>query len=275
MFDFDRSLFENCQGRTLLCAHRGVSGANIPCNTLPAFRAALMQHADMIELDVATSKDGKHFVFHPGMEKAHLGRIKPLALTKSDKIEKLKFLNQDNCKTFLGINTLEEIFDFLKGKCYINVDKFWTDVTGITNAIRRCGVEKQCIVKTPDNKAYYKLLKDHAPDLMFMPIVHKTDKITHELTDMGINCIGAEVIFTSEEDPVASKEYIEQMHQKGKVVFANAIVYNSRDVLAANHSDDTSIAQHPDKGWGWLLGRGFDIIQTDWCGMMWEYMHSR
>ena len=66
------SLSEAAAERRLIVAHRGVSGGNIPCNTLAAYEVALRQGADMIEIDVEMSADGKLFIFHPGMEPAHL-----------------------------------------------------------------------------------------------------------------------------------------------------------------------------------------------------------
>lgn len=275
MFDFNKTLKENAHGRVLLCAHRGVSSANIPCNTLAAFKAALMQGADIIELDVSKSRDGKYFVFHPGMESAHLRKRKSLSLMSAKKIENLRFVNQDDCKTFLGINTLEEIFDFLRGKCYINVDKFWTDIPGITECIRRCGVEKQVIVKTPVKDRYIEQIKKYAPDFMFIPMIKNEDTVSEKLLASGINYVGAEVLFADESAPVASSEYIEKMHSLGLMLYVNAIVYNSRDVLSAGHSDDNAIIKSPDFGWGWLIDRGFDIIQTDWCGMLKNYMENR
>ena len=46
--DFERSIFENraALGRPFLAAHRGGGGANIPCNTLAAYKIALDQGAD-------------------------------------------------------------------------------------------------------------------------------------------------------------------------------------------------------------------------------------
>ena len=55
--------------RLLLVAHRGVWAGNIPCNTIAAYEAALRQGADMIEIDVDYTADGKLIVFHPGMER--------------------------------------------------------------------------------------------------------------------------------------------------------------------------------------------------------------
>lgn len=273
--DFTKCIFENSRNNTLVCAHRGSSSANIPCNTLGAFKAALMQGTDMIELDVAISSDNQYFIFHPGMEKAHLGIIRSLRNLDSKKIEKLRFVNQDNTKTEYGVNTLEEILDFLKGKCYINVDKYWTDIKGITQCIRKCGVEKQVIVKTPEKESYYKDILKYAPDLMYMPVVRKEDKITDKLSTMGINCIGAEVLFKDESDPVNSDEYIVSMHNKRKVLFVNSIVYDYREILTAGHTDDSSILISPDHGWGYLADRGYDIIQTDWCSDVKNYLNNR
>ncbi len=275
MIDFSKTLFQNAQENVLICAHRGVSGANIPCNTLSAFKAALLQGADIIELDVSKSKDGKFYVFHPGMEKAHLGSPVLLRSLPSRVIKRLRFLNQDNTKTVCPINTLEEILTFLKGKCYINIDKFWTDIEGITEIIRKCGVENQVIVKTDTTEKYLRQVEKYAPDFMFMPIVKKEDNITDELTRRGINCIGAEVIFTEETDSVASEEYIKAMHEKEKIVWVNSIVYDYKAVLSAGHTDDIAVTGEEEKGWGWLIDRGFDIIQTDWCLALKEFMKKR
>ena len=275
MIDFNKSIFENSREKILICAHRGFSGADIPCNSMPAFRAAVMSGADMIELDVTKTIDGKYFVFHPGMEHAHLRKKKLISAMRSDKVKKLRFVNQDDCPTDFGVSTLEEVFDYLRGKCYINVDKYWTDIPGITECIRKCGVEKQVVVKTAIKDKYIKELLRYAPDLMFMPIVRNRDDITDELIAKGINCIGAEVLFEKEDEPVASDEYIKSMHDKGLIVFGNAIVYNKNDVIAAGHSDDNSFVVSPDYGWGWLADKGFDIIQTDFCPLVSKYLSGK
>lgn len=275
MFDFNQPITENIQDYPLICAHRGSAGGNVPCNTLAAFSAALTQGADIIELDITKSRDGKYFVFHPGMEKPHLGSLRPISLMNSEKVKKLRYLNQDDTKTQFGVEELAEVFDFLKGKCYINVDKFWTDIPGISNQIRRAGVEKQVIVKTALKDKYLTPLKECASDFMFMPIVRSEDNVTDMLRAKGINCIGAEILFENDNEHVASDEYIESMHKKGMVLFANAIVYNYKSVLGAGHNDDISAAGKPEDGWGWLIDKKFDIIQTDWCGMLKAYMQNR
>ena len=71
---------------------------------------------------------------------------------------------------------------------------------------------------------------------------------------------------------VASEEFIEKMHKDNKLVWVNSIIYNYREQLSAGHSDDTAICTDPDLGWGWLARRGFDLIQTDWTGMLISYL---
>lgn len=273
--DFNRPIIENAEKNVLICAHRGFATGNIPCNTSSAFKAALMSGADMIELDVARSREGELFVFHPGMEEPHLHTVLPLKVQPASMIEKRRFVNQDDTKTQFGISRLEDIFMLLKDKCYINVDKFWTDIPGITELIYKCKVEKQVVVKAKINEKNIALIKQYAKELMFLPIVRGEDTVTDWLTAQGINCIGAEVLFESDEEAVASTDYIEAMHKKGKIVFVNSIVYDYKDILAGVHNDDTAISSSPDLGWGWLIDRGYDIIQTDWCPLLKQYRDSR
>ncbi len=275
MFDFNDSLKNNIQGNTFICAHRGSCGGNVPCNTLAAFNAALVNGAQMIELDVTKSRDGKHFVFHPGMEFPQLHSIIPISAMKASSVEKLRYTNSDHLPTQYKVEKLDEVLDFLKGKCYINVDKFWMDIPGISEVIRRVGVEKQVVVKAAIKDKYINSILECAKDFMFMPIVKNEDTITDMLTAKGINCIGAEVLFKTEDAKVCSDEYIEEMHKKGKILFANAEVYDYHAVLSAGHTDDISVAGEPDKGWGWLIDKGFDIIQTDFAGMLKDYITNR
>lgn len=275
MIDFNKTIFENTREKPILCAHRGISGGNIPCNTLAAFKAALYQGAEMIELDVSKAKDGKFFIFHPGMEVPHMKTHKRIPFINSNRVSKLRFYNFDDTETQFGVEKLEDVLDFLKGKCYINVDKFWIDIEGISAVIRKCGVEKQVVVKTGIKDRYINDIKKYASDFMYLPVIRDEDKITDSLVSQGINCVGAEILFDKESAPVISDEYIESMHNKGRVVFMNSIVYNYKDVLSAGHNDDTAISEDMDKGWGWLIDKKADIIQTDWCSLLKQYMDTR
>ena len=276
MIDFTKSILENrkIKGSPLLVAHRGVCGANVPCNSIAAYKIAISQGADVVEIDVSKSKDGKFYVFHPGMEHVFL-KSEHLSLLDSSEIDKLYLLNQDSVPTSYKVPTLEEVLLLLKDKCYINVDKFWTDVEGISRVIRECGVEKQVIVKTyVDDKALEAVTK-YAPDFMFMPLIWSKDTVTDKLIENGVNVIGAELLFSNEGEDCVSDEYIKKMHLKNLMLWGNSIIYDEKAVMSAHHTDDISLTDEPDKGWGWLIDKGFDFIQTDWLLMVKNYIESR
>lgn len=275
--DFSKSIFENRiqKGTPLLVAHRGVCGANVPCNTIASYKIALSQGADIVEIDVARSIDGVHYVFHPGMEFPFLGSERPISEMTSQEVDSMVLLNQDRVKTSYKVPRLSEVLTLLKGKAYINVDKFWTDVEGISRIIRECGVENQVIVKTYGEREILDQVAEFASDFMYMSMVWGADRVTDELIARGINVIGAEVLFGKESDECISDEYIKKMHEKGMLVWVNSIIYNEEAVISAHHTDDISLHDDPEKGWGWLIDKGVDIIQTDWLLMLKDFISKR
>ena len=119
--DFNKSIWENRQikGEPLLVAHRGVCGSNVPCNSITAYKIALNQGADIIEIDVARAKDGGLFVFHPGMEHVFL-KSKPISELSSSEVSELRLYNQDSVITSHRVPTLKEVFLLLKDKASNN-----------------------------------------------------------------------------------------------------------------------------------------------------------
>lgn len=275
--DFNKSIYENRRklGRPLLAAHRGVCGANVPCNTLLAYKTAIEQGADVVEIDVLKSRDGKYFVFHPGMEFRYTGNGIALGKLTAKEIEALPLLNVDGVPTHYRVPTLQDVFALLKDKAYINVDKFWTDIEGITAEIRKAGVEKQVIVKTPVEEQYFAETEKYAPDLMYMSVAWHIDNVTEKLMKRNINYIGIEALFDSEKDEIASKDYIKKMHEHGLLVWVNSIVYDENAVISAHLTDDVSLARNGDAGWGKLIDLGFDFIQTDWLLSLRSYLQEK
>lgn len=275
--DFNKTVFENAmeKGSPLLAAHRGVCGANIPCNTLAAYQIAVDQGADVVEIDVTKSKDGVYFVFHPFMEPVFLKSDKLIPEMTAEEVKKLPLLNQDDVPTHYTVPTLQEVLALLKDKVYINVDKFWMDVEGITNEIRKAGVEKQVIVKTPLKEEFLQQVEQYAPDLMFCAVAWHKDEITEKLLKRNINLVAIEALFDKESDEIISDEYIRWMHDRQLLVWVNSIVYNEAEVISAGHTDDISLTESPELGWGWLVGKHVDFIQTDWLLSLRAYLEKR
>lgn len=249
--------------KVLLVAHRGVSGGNIPCNSLQAFQIALNQKADIVELDVERSLDGTLFIQHPGMEKVHLRMNDSIKHYPAVVVENFRLSNYDLTRTAWHIVRLEDALQLLRGKCIVNIDKFWENPEPIATLIRKLGMEDQVLIKTENKPQYLNDVEKYAPDIPYMTIAREADTTHEELMRRKINYVGVEVLFQKEDAAVASREYLNRMHRDGKIVWANALVYNYRAVLAAGHNDDVSMVEDPALGWGWLADRGFDLIQTD------------
>lgn len=265
-------LREKAKENIIITAHRGVAGGNIPCNTPASCEIALKQGADMLEVDISSSADGKLFLFHPLKETAHLNKPLLLGTLPYSVIKKLHYANYDNTPTQFGIADFDDFLEQFKGRCFINIDKFWSNPEKIYKAVKRHNMQQQILVKSKLSKNVVDCMKNKTPGLQFMPIV-KGEHPEHEmLLDSGINYVGVEVLFEKDSDTVAGESFIEKMHRDNILVWVNSIIFDHKVQLAAGHSDDTALTVSEDEGWGFLADRGFDIIQTDWPGMLIDYL---
>ena len=192
----------------LIAAHRGAVAGNVPFNTLEAFDAALLQGAHIIETDITKSRDGELFLFHPGQEHNHLNRDIHLDTMTGEEFRRERYVNPDNAVTPYGLSTLDEALEHLKGRCLINLDHTWEYLPEVMQTVRRHGMRDAIILKTPGTLPLLKLVEEVAPDYMYMPIIHEADDISVVIEGMDIRYAGAELVFTSEDAPVARDAYI-------------------------------------------------------------------
>ena len=256
-------------------AHRGAAGSNIPCNTIPAFDIALKGGASILEMDLFKSTDGKIFIFHTGKEPYQLNKNIDLTKLDSEEIKKLRLINVDFYPTQWGINSFDDVLEHFKGRCILNLDRIGDCIPDVIKAVERHNMKDQVLLKHAPIPSVLKIIEDVAHDYMFMPIYMEEDNASEIIEKMNINYIGAELVFKTEESPVIQPEYIESMKKRGKTLWGNAVLYNYKIPLSAGHTDDVSMIDDPDKGWGWLVDHGFDIIQTDWTYQCCKYLKDR
>ena len=256
-------------------AHRGAAGSNIPCNTIPAFDIALKGGASILEMDLFKSTDGKIFIFHTGKEPYQLNKNIDLTKLDSEDIKKLRLINVDFYPTQWGINSFDDVLEHFKGRCILNLDRIGDCIPDVIKAVERHNMKDQVLLKHAPIPSVLKIIEDVAPDYMFMPIYMEEDNASGIIEKMNINYIGAELVFKTEESPIIQPDYIESMKKSGKALWGNAVLYNYKIPLSAGHTDDVSMIDDPDKGWGWLVDHGFDIIQTDWTYQCCKYLKDR
>lgn len=264
---------ETASERVILCAHRGLWGGNIPCNNIIAYEFALTEGADMIEIDVTKSADDELFIFHPGMEKRQFNKDINIRHMNAAEIRELRLCNFDGDATQIGLNTLDEVLEHFKGRCYINIDKFGDNPAKIIEVVKRHDMKDQIILKCSPKKEQLDIVEAYAPDIQFLPIISADNGCHEMLKARNINYIGTELLFKTEEDETASEAYRDLLRKDGKLCWVNSIVYNYKAVLAAGHSDDAAVGGDPEFGWGWNADR-FDIIQTDWVGQCSRYLEK-
>jgi glycerophosphoryl diester phosphodiesterase len=110
------------KNRPIILAHRGAS-LEAPENTLAAFKLAINQGADGVELDARLSADGEVVVFHDefvGRTTNGKGRVNRHSLEELKKLDAGSWFSSD----FAGekIPTLREVFEYFNGRVVINIE---------------------------------------------------------------------------------------------------------------------------------------------------------
>jgi len=267
-------LLNACKEKTIVAAHRGVAGGNLVCNTIQGYEAALRQGADMLEIDISRSADGVLYVFHPGTEPTYLRSKKYIKEMTSDEVDSMFLVNSDSAVTQYKVSRFDEILERFKDRCYINIDKFWMWPDDIAKRVCAHGMQDQVLIKNYPSEEAFKCVEEVASDLPYMLILEEQDDYSEMLKKRNMRYVGVEALWKKDDAPICSDEYIKKMHDMGLIVWANSIVFNYKAILAGDHTDDVSVSEDPDKGWGWLANKGFDIIQTDWVMPCVHYLKS-
>lgn len=272
-YDLIDTLWKKRKDQVLIAAHRGTEGGNIIQNTLRAHKNALIQGADLLETDVALSNDGVFYVFHTGQEQRVFGQNFSIEKTSSKEIDNMKIRNGTFDLVNQRITKFEELVESLADETCIVVDRSWFYWEEFLKYIVKNGYSQKIIVKSPPTKERLDSLAKIAPNLYFMPIIKtEEDLIISKEYQTKINLVGYEIIFKKVNSPLISNDFISNCHKEKLLLWVNALNVNDETTLAAGFDDDTSILDSKEKGWGELIKRDFDIIQTDWPLLLRNYL---
>lgn len=259
----------------LIAAHRGTSGANIIQNTIGAYENALLHGADILEMDVIQTRDGDFFTFHNGQEPGLVGTSQDIRTMTTKQVKELRFINGMQEKVLEPVNALDDVLEHFKGRqCLINIDRSWFYWKDIIQVLNRHQMYDQIILKSHPEREELEILEASGPELMYLPILRDPAKLDF-VKQYRVNLYGAEVIFEEEESVFTSETYIDEMHRQQKKLWVNAITLNDTIKLTAGHDDNSAILSGMDEAWGWLLDKGYDIIQTDWPLLLKNYIEKR
>lgn len=252
--------------KVFVAAHRGRFGGCIPENTLAAFDAAIGSGADIVETDIAKLADGTFILFHDTDAERMLGVKRPITSFTYEELKGYTLKNSIGEPSEFHINTLDELLEHLKGRCYINLDKCDGYLDEVFQRVVYYGMEEQILLK---NHVVCKGDLDWMERTGYRPIyipVLKKDEDAEALYELikRIDVQIVEVFLAVEDSALISREFVEDMHTRGIKIWVNALDLGNNLRLNASRGDNRSLLVSPDEGWGWYVKRGVDIIQTDW-----------
>ena len=258
--------------------HRG-DWRNFPENSKGAILSSIQLGADIVELDVHMTKDGRFVLNHdPTLDRTTTGTGKVSDHTLAE-IRELKMRDKDGKPTDYDVLTLEEARELTRGKILMNIDKFTAHPREILDAVAAVGALKEVLVKSlhdPDDarKFFGPYWKDvESGEILYMPVIQfcwkKHKKAAHDLP-----------LWLAEEPRKASMYEICADKPEYAGAFADVIkakgaprlwINTMWDSLSAGHGDERALLDS-DANWGWVLEQGATMIQTDYAAELLVYL---
>lgn len=257
----------------LVVSHRG-DWRNFPENSLEAIRSCIDMGVDIVEIDIARTKDGHLILMHDkSVDRTTNAKGKVADFT----LEEIKALNLRNgtgrVTTNFTVPTLKEAMTLVKGKIMVNLDKADSFFDDVYHILEQTGTVDQAVIKSP--KPYSELRKAFGPNLdkmIFMPKIRLTDTLKYEdiaeLLDKEYSMY--EISFGEEHKELMNKITSRLEGTKSKI-WINTL-WESQN---AGMCDDYAI-KNPDANWGYLIDScGATVLQTDRPASMIKYLELK
>ena len=259
-------LDSNDRGYVFVTMHRG-DWRHAPENSSAAILGSIAMGADIVELDVAPTKDGHYVLLHDGsLDRVSTGKGKAGDLTLAEiKRHRLKD-ERTGAPTEYEILTLEEAFALTRGKILVNLDKYPRDPKGITELAIRLGVAREIVFKSGLPKEELRAAlgdglwaKFASKELFYMPILRDDAPGAARIVKDWGGVPGAFELCFKDEKELSALKLLGSMPVPGPRIWINTLWQD----LCATHTDERGHAGDPEGSWGWCIRQGATMIQTD------------
>lgn len=260
--------------RTLIAQHRGAKNGNVVENTLLAFKTSYLLGADIVELDVSLSIDGKLYCFHDTTEEKNLRIHENIETHTSKFIDECILYNSIWSPSGYHITPLESVFQHFTNGELFNIDRSWTKLKETFELLKKYpSILKQVILKGPATKEVLDFYEKEKIKVMFMPIIKTMDELNFALSYKNINIVGFELIIKDSKSSFFQNSLIKNLHNMNYFIWVNVITLSSlpKHILSAGYDDNYSLENGFEKGWGVLLEKHIDVLQTDWPELLSQY----
>lgn len=235
---------------TQITAHRGAS-LDAPENTMAAFKKAIEEMADTIELDVQLTLDNELVIMHDETALRTTGvdkRISSMTLAEVKKLDAGSWFSDE----YAGerVPTLQEVLELCEGKAKVNIEiKANSNGLAVARKVAEIVKEKEaqnwCVVTSFDHTALQKV-KECNKDIRVGYILSVAYGSFYEMDDVDFFSINASFL---------TKRTVDAIHNAGKEVYAWTV--NSEDAIRN------------------LTNKGVDSIITDNTILAIETVYSR
>lgn len=258
--------------KVLVASHRG-DWRNYPENSLAAMNSAINMGVDIIELDLALTKDSVLVVCHDRtLDRTTTGKGK-VSDMPLDSIRVLRLKSGHGIATDHRMPTLREALLLCKDRAVVNIDKGYQYYDQVLALTEELGVTQQMLIK--GNKPLQKVMKKYRQyprNMIYMPIIDYTKKGAQELGDgylaSGIVPVAYEVVWPEYTSEVQAT--LKRILASGAKLWVNALWPRHNAGLC----DDAAFEGDPAEVYGKLLETGATMVQSDRPALLIDYLRS-
>ena len=269
--DFINTLENSRNEEVIVVAHRG-DWRHAPENSLQAIQNAIEMGVDMVEIDVRMTKDSILVLMHDkALDRTTNGKGLITDWTL-DSVKILYLRNGLGRVTRHKIPTLEEAMLTAKGKIMVNLDKCYDNFAEAYKVLEKTGTVDHVIMKGkyPVEKVRSDFGK-YLDKVFFMPIVSLDEPNAAKIISdyqKEINSVAFEFVFKMDTSKIIDNFHL--IKDKGSRVWINSLWAS----LNGGHDDNRAI-DDIQGSYGWIVGKGTNMIQTDRPVLLMNYLESK
>lgn len=262
------------QSQTVLVAsHRG-DWRNWPENSLPAMESAINMGVDIIELDLALTKDSVLMVCHDRkLDRTTTGKGLVSDFTY-DSIQTMYLKAGHGVKTQVKMPTLREALLTCKDRAVVNIDKGYEYYDLALAICEELGVTNQILIKgvaMPD--VVTEKFAQHPNNMLYMPIVNLSKDnglpLYNAYKEKNEVPMAYELCWSKRTPKVDAT--MAEMLASGAKLWVNSLWPSLNGGLC---DDAAATTLSPEEVYGRMIADGATIIQTDRPQLLLEYLRQ-
>ncbi len=248
-----------------VAGHRGAFQF-APENSLASLQSCIDLGVEVTEIDVRATTDGIPVLFHDSDLYRMIGRDTYLNDITLSELQKLPLRDKGGSKyqpiTTETVPTLEQAFEFAKGKLYLHLDiKDRTIIDQLPALMRKTGMTDYVkINKSVKNMQSIDALKqaEQYYNCIIVPHISFKEKYLPKLLPL-LQHLDTPILSAKFDDIATLYKVVPVLQQYGIKLECNTLKF-SYSVIGYY---DTDVKKNPDKVWGELYRAGVNVLMTD------------